>query len=164
MSIQHISPNMMYIELAGISAILAHLINQATNGNYITDEIAHHMSVYIFRYELNLRCLWVGVSRQSMGVIDIEKMVLDINISPNLKQFIIFNCADIFDRIEIAVNELLDLITKKETWDILTVNDCGPFSIQIINDGDYRVYEWAKQQKTLGTKFGRMYKSATLEL
>lgn len=164
MSIKHNTANTVFIELAGISSILSHLINQTTNTSFITDEVAYHMALYVFRYELNIRCLWTTVPATTIGVVDLEAMVADIKIPIELKQFIIFHSSDIFDRIEVAVNELMDLFIPRQTWDILLVREHGPFTVEIVNDGDYRVYEWIQHQRTHKTKFASCYRETTLGL
>lgn len=164
MSIHHTSPNIMYIELSGVGAILSHLINQSLRQNIITDEVAHNMVVFIFKYELNVRSLWLGLAREKMGIIDLEKMVIPLNIPDSVKEFIIFNCNDIFDKVLVNINELLNLITKEETWDILAIKECGLFAIQIRNEGDYRVYEWSRLQQSNNTNFAKLYSIGTLEM
>jgi hypothetical protein len=91
-------------------------------------------------------------------------MVADVKIPIELKQFIIFHSSDIFDRIEVAVNELMDLFIPRQTWDILLVREHGPFTVEVVNDGDYRVYEWIQHQRTHKTKFASCYRETTLGL
>lgn len=164
MSIKHNTANTVFIELAGISSILSHLINQTTNTMYITDEVAYQMTLYIFRYELNIRCLWTTIPATTIGVIDLEYMVAELELPPEIKQFIIFYSSDIFDRIEVAINELMDLFIPKQTWDILLMREHGPFTVEITNDGDYRIREWVQHQRTHRTKFANCYKENILGL
>lgn len=162
MTLQHNSPRVIFIELVGVGTLFAHLINQALNMHVITDEIAHQIILGVFKYELNIRTLWTMTPATTMGVIDIERIVVDIDMPPEIKQFIIFHCDDVFDRIEIAINEMMDMCIPKRTWDIISVTEDSLYTLKLINEGDYRIYDWVNNQVNDRTKLSKIYSKEKL--
>lgn len=162
MTLQHNSPRVIFIELVGVGTLLAHLINQTLNMQVITDEIAHQIIFGVFKYELDIRTLWTMTPATSMGVVDIEHIVLDIEMPAEIKQFIIFHCNDIFDRVEVAINEMMDMCIPKHTWDVISVKEESLYTLKLINEGDYRIYDWVNNQRNNRTKLSRIYSEEKL--
>lgn len=157
MFLQNSAPNVLYIELSGITTITSHMLNQAIGVNYITDELALQITYDICKYELNFRCLWSKQPKSNIGVIDLERIIIPLNLPDEVKQHLIFNCEDIFYKIETAICDMLDIAVPEETWNILTAFLTPTSDLGINNEGDYRIYEWVKLQRENNMEYAQRY-------
>lgn len=154
---KHNYPREMFIELSGITNLIKHLLNELSRNAYVTMEIAHKIAIWILRYNLDSRCLWLKNPNSHMGIHDKENLFADIELTPHYKNYLINDTSDVFAAIQLAISELLDGHVPRETWHIWSMRSTAPFTVCLRDDGDYRIVSWINEQESNNTDFTRIY-------
>lgn len=156
MPTKHEYPQTILIELNTLSNLTAYILNEASSSNLLTPVLAFPIVVNILKYTLDLRCRWLMRPDGYMSVAEIEEMLIPINLPADYKFYLMHYCTDAIAMIEDMVSDFLDPYVNKKTWHLWRIDVHAP-SISLVNDGDYRIHQWADEQERLHSSFEKQY-------
>ena len=154
-------PQTMLIELNALSNVVAYLLNEATGTNLLNPQNAYVLAVEMLRYNLNIRCLWLKCPNTYMNVVEVEAILMRLDAPPAYKEYLITTCSNEFMVLEDMVSDFLNPYVDKQSWSMWRVEEQAP-AIRLINEGDYRIAQWADIMEKERNVLARAYPSKVL--
>lgn len=150
------------LDLSNIISITVHLINSRLEQQLFNYDTAQTVCTWIMRHQLDTRCLWMCQVNASLNVVDREASLRNIGLSDEMVEYIAYYFEDIFLRIEHIISQILDGHVPSLTWCIWGLETKQYGVVVLINQGDYRIEEWAKFQEANHTPVARYYNYSEL--
>lgn len=165
MIIKHDYPSSILIEMGGITNLIKHVLNDISNNRIITLDIAYKIGMGILRSDIQTRCYWMLVSDLHMTEQERETILLSVDeLTPDYINYLIDYGHVAFHAIEQAISDLLDAYIEKHTWCVWSITPHYNYSVCLINDGDYRIMQWAQEQQNTNSQFARQLPPGALGL
>lgn len=154
---KHSYPQVLLIELNTITNLIVYMLNELSQSSLLHLGNANHIAYGVLQYNLDMRCNWLNNSISYMNEIEIESILKPMELPDDFKHFLANNCVEAFQIIEDSVTDLLDIHMERQTWHIWSIQPYQNTSVKLMNEGDYRINEWAEKQERQRTTFGRRY-------
>lgn len=163
MTIKHIQPKILLIEISGMTSLIAHSINDLCRSKVINMNMAYEIAIAVLRYDIDIRCHWMLKNNRCMNLDEREAMLSKIEgLTPEVIAYIVRNGTNTLNAIEVAMTEVLDIYINKQTWGIWSISPHFNYSVRLQNDGDYRIAEWVQHQHNIKSIFQQRLSNDTL--
>ena len=143
---KHSYPKTILIELNAIANMVAYMLNDVSNSNVLNVQSAFPIAYGITQYHVNLRCKWLKRPDLYMNTMEHEQLLKPLDLPDDYKSYLITHCRNELLIIEDVVSDFLNPYIEMNSWGLWSMERVSSTTIKLINEGDYRIQQWAENE------------------
>ena len=155
-------PKTMLIELNAISNMVAYMLNEVSSSGVLNAQNAFPIAYGITQYHLNMRCKWLKRPDLYMNVVEMEKLLEPLEFPQDYKDYLVNHCRNELLMIEDIVSDFLNPFVEMNSWGLWSMERISSTGIRLINEGDYRIQQWAENEILNQTELAQAFRPEVL--
>lgn len=152
--------NSYLINIIPLKDLILYVLTNTLEYNEWPSVFIDTLVMELFRRELNMRSIWMRYPRVCMDDNDIRRLFLMAGMNVNFAEKYSLSLASDWQIVDQMVCELTPSVIPYETWHLWSVEyvTANKDSLRFIDEGDYRILEWIRNQEQNNLEFATLPK------